>query len=115
MKLRGVPDDERVEIYDLFDEHGIDYYETSAGNWGISMPALWLRDHDQLSLARSLLDEYQAARYQQAREEYEMKCRYGQQRGWGDLIRDNPWRFVLYMGIVAGLIYISIVPFLALT
>lgn len=115
MKLRGVPDDERVEIYDLFDEHGIDYYETSAGNWGISMPALWLRDHDQFPLARSLLDEYQAARYQQAREEYEMKCRYGQQRSWGDLIRDNPWRFALYMGIVAGLIYISIVPFLALT
>lgn len=115
MKLRGVPDDERVEIYELLDEHEIEYYETSAGNWGISMPALWLSDDAQLPLARSLLDEYQQARYQRIREEYEMQCRHGQQRGWADIIRENPWRFVLYMGIVVGLIYISVVPFLALT
>lgn len=43
-KLRGVPDDEADEIRALLAEKQIEYYETSAGNWGISLPALWLQD-----------------------------------------------------------------------
>mgnify|MGYP000122608217 CR=1 FL=1 len=36
------------------------YYETPAGNWGISMPALWLKDenaHD-LDRAKALIEKY---------------------------------------------------------
>ena len=61
--LRGVPDDEADEVRELLTEQEIDYYETSAGNWGISMPALWLRDRGQLQEARELLANYQRQRF----------------------------------------------------
>jgi hypothetical protein len=68
--LRGVPDDEAYEVRGLLTEQQIDFYETSAGNWGISMPALWLRDHAQLAQARELLANYQQQRFLAAREAY---------------------------------------------
>jgi len=41
-KLKGVPEDEAEDIRNLLTNHYIDHYETPAGNWGISMPAIWL-------------------------------------------------------------------------
>ena len=35
--LRGVPEDEAEDIRQLLDEHEIEFYETSAGNWGVSL------------------------------------------------------------------------------
>ena len=69
-KLRGVPDDEADEIRALLTEKQIEYYETSAGNWGISLPALWLQDDSRYSEAKELLDAYQIARTQRIRAEY---------------------------------------------
>ena len=68
--LRGVPDDEADDVRELLTEQAIDFYETSAGNWGISMPALWLKDHGQLAQAQELLANYQRQRYLTARENY---------------------------------------------
>ena len=36
-RLRNVPDDEAEEVRQLLEEHGIETYETDAGNWGISL------------------------------------------------------------------------------
>ena len=41
--LRNVPDDEADEVRDLLTAHGVDWYETRPGNWGISTGALGLR------------------------------------------------------------------------
>ena len=49
--LRGVPDDEADEIRALLAQHAIDYYETPPGNWGVSMPAIWLPDDSELARA----------------------------------------------------------------
>ncbi len=114
LKLRGVPEDELADLHNLLEEHDIDYYETSAGNWGISMPALWLRDHAQFTQARALLDDYQARRRLQAREEYLRLKREGRARTFLDIARENPLRYVAYLALIAGLVYISVVPFLAL-
>lgn len=111
MKLRGVPEDELEELYALLDEHEINYYETSAGNWGTSLPALWLSDPGQFPRARALLDEYQQQRYRQARAAYEASRRAGTARTFGDILRENPLRAIGYLVIVGGLIYISIAPF----
>ncbi|MDD1605743.1 MAG: DUF6164 family protein [Methylococcaceae bacterium] len=61
--LRGVPDDEADEIRELLTEQDIDFYETPAGNWGVSMPALWLRDETELATAQTLLNTYQQQRF----------------------------------------------------
>ena len=60
--LRGVPDDEAEEMRELLAEQAIDFYETPAGNWGVSMPAFWLRDESELAKAQSLLNSYQQQR-----------------------------------------------------
>ena len=59
LKLRHVPEDERAEICELLETHDIAFYETSAGNWGISLPALWLVHDEQYEQARALLDSLQ--------------------------------------------------------
>lgn len=68
--LRGVPEDEADEVRTLLTEHEIDFYETPAGNWGISMPALWLRDETQLPEVQTLLDSYQTQRAAEQRTLY---------------------------------------------
>ena len=65
--LRGVPEDEVDEVRELLTEQNIDFYETSAGNWGMSMPALWLRD-DASEKARYALNAYQQQRFLSSRE-----------------------------------------------
>ena len=66
--LRNVPDDEAEEVRALLSGHGLDWYETRAGLWGLGAPALWLRDADDYPRARGLLDDYQQARRQAAHE-----------------------------------------------
>ena len=114
LKLRGVPDEEADEVRALLDRHGIDYYETPAGRWGISMPALWLREDDQLSCARALIGQYHTDRFKRAREDYARRSSEGQIPTLGEAIRHDPVRCVLYVAIIALVLYLSIMPFLNL-
>lgn len=114
LKLRHVPADELEEIQELLSQHDIDFYETSAGNWGISLPALWIRDEDEYPRARALLDEYSEERARRVRAEFEAMKREGRERRFLDVLREKPLRTILYLGLVIALIYVSTVPFIAL-
>lgn len=114
VKLRHVPQDELEEIHALMEAHDIEVYETSAGSWGISMPALWLRHDEQLDHARSLLKEYEVERFNRMRGEYEALKQAGKARSFLDIARENPLRYIAYLVMIAALVYISLVPFLAL-
>lgn len=111
-KLRNVPDDEVQEIRDLLSQYHIDYYETPAGNWGISMPAIWLNDDAQLEQAKQLIEKYQQERQASARSDYEQSSAYEKRQGF---IRDlfaNPFQFLIYIGFAVLILYFSIKPFL---
>ncbi|HFD87288.1 MAG TPA: hypothetical protein ENJ35_06405 [Gammaproteobacteria bacterium] len=110
--LRNMPDDEIEDIHALLKENGIDYYETPAGNWGISMPALWVENTAEFDQARSLLDEYENDRQQRVKAEYEQLVREGKARTIWDEIREKPFRFLLYTGFIGFILYFSIHPFL---
>ena len=71
--LRNVPDDEADEIKSLLTVNDIDYYETSAGNWGASIPALWLKNDDELLEAQQLLNTYHQERAITQREIYQQQ------------------------------------------
>lgn len=114
VKLRHVPEDELEEIHALMAEHDIEVYETSAGNWGISMPALWLRHDEQLVEAKALLKAYEQERFARVRGEYEALKEQGKARTFLDIARENPVRYIAYIVIIGGLLYISVVPFLGL-
>ena len=109
--LHNVPDDEAEEVRELLASHALDCYESPEGNWGISMPAIWLRDEGQLQQARSLIAEYQEKRLVRVREEYALLQSAGKNRTLLDVIRENPLRFVVYLAFIAMVIYFSIKPF----
>ncbi len=106
--LRGVPEDEAEEIRQLLSENQIDYYETSAGNWGISMPALWLNDESQQTEANRLLNLYHEQRAKQQRELYQQLKTEGRHKRFSDNIRQNPLQLILYLATLALMIYVPI-------
>ena len=92
-------------------ENSISYYETPAGNWGISSPSIWLKDDDDEDKAKALIHTYQANRLERARAEYLELKEQGGNKSLLDSFKQNPVRFVFYILVVLGLIYISTVPF----
>ena len=114
VKLRHMPADELEEIHALMEAHDIEVYETTAGNWGISMPALWLSNDEQLSQAKALLEQYGEERFQRVHDEYETLKAEGKARTFLDIARENPFRYIAYLVMIAALVYISLVPFLSL-
>ena len=110
-KLRNVPDDEAKEVRELLDKHQIDYYETTAGSWGISLPALWMHDDSQLAQGKSLIDQYQQERAQRAQELYAQQCREGKQRTIFTLIQESPLKFFAYLVAILFILYLTTIPF----
>lgn len=110
--LHNVPDDEAEEVRELLRGNEIDFYETPAGNWGISVPSIWLHDENQLEKAKALIDDYQKERLSRVREEYAQVGWTGRHRTMGDMIRENPLRFVVYLAAIAALLYLSTKPFM---
>jgi len=110
--LRGVPDDETEEVRELLTHEGIDYYETPAGNWGVSAPAIWLNDASQLAKAKSLIEQYQSERTIRMRTEYEQRKSEGKAETVFDRVKNDPIRFILYLALALFVLYISIQPFI---
>lgn len=96
---------------ELLESHNIDYYETPAGNWGISMPAIWLRDENQLAHAKSLLNDYQEQRAHRVRDEYRQLKQAGEHRTFMRELKAHPARMIAYLVIVAIILYFSTIPF----
>lgn len=80
-KLRNVPEDEAVEVRSLLESHHIEFYETTAGNWGIGMPGLWVQDED-VQRARELIDQYQTMRTVQLQKEHKLAVARGESPRW---------------------------------
>ncbi|TCV89003.1 DUF6164 family protein [Sulfurirhabdus autotrophica] len=112
--LRGVPDDESEEIRELLNAHDIAFYETPAGNWGVSAPAIWLNDEGQLQQAKRLIEQYQKERLARVRAEYEQLKRDGKNRTVFDQIKDDPVRLIGYLIVILTVLYLSTKPFLDL-
>ena len=115
-RLNHVPEDEAEDIRDLLNAHGIDFYETSAGKWGFSVAAIWLRDEDMpyFEQARALIDDYQRQRVERVREEYRKQREQGMRPGLWRSIRSHPLRYLVVFALLAFMVYVSIVPFLGL-
>jgi len=106
--LRGVPEDEADEVRELLTAENIDFYETSAGNWGMSMPALWLRDEADLERARQLLHIYQQQRFLTSREDYLQLKKLNQQKTLMKAFREQPLLYCAYLFAMALVVYVSV-------
>lgn len=113
-KLKSVFDDEADEIKTMLSENNIDFYESPAGNWGISMHALWLNDHSQFDKATQLINDYQIERSQRIKLETQQKKANGEYETFYQRVLNNPIQFIAYAALIAFILYISIMPFLGI-
>lgn len=110
-RLNRVPEDEADDVRELLSKHHIDYYETHAGRWGISVAGIWLKDDTQLETAQRLIDEYQRERTARARELHEARRRAGEHETLADRIRYRPFVSLLYLLAILAILYFTLVPF----
>lgn len=113
-KLNGVPDDEADDVRSLLDQHSIDYYETTAGKWGVSMPAIWLPDEQPIEDAVSLLEQYQSDRSERCRQELQLKEEQGQVETVATQFWKQPIKFFLAVIAVGAVVGLTLYPFLNL-
>ena len=107
-RLRNVPDGEAQEVRERLDENDVDFYETSAGNWGISLPGIWLTDASDYTRARALLDSYQDQRAAQQRANYHALRARGQAPTFWRLLVARPLVVFFQVLALALLILLSI-------
>lgn len=110
--LKGVPDDEAEDVRRLLTEHGIVHYETPVGMWGLTGGAIWTKDAAQAGKARALIDSYQQARAKSMRAAYAQLKAQGETPTFVDRLMEDPLRFIVYAAVAAGVLYLSIKPFI---
>ncbi len=110
-RLNGVPDDEAEDIRALLHDNAIDYYETDAGRWGISVAAIWLRDDTHLQTARTLIDTYEEERAVRVRAEYEALRRAGRHDTVWRRFRREPLMVLIYLAVITAILYFTVMPF----
>ena len=116
LNMRLATDDEAAEIRELLDQHGVDWYETTPGFWGISAGGIWLRDLDRAVEVKALLDRYQQARVIRIRAEAAQAQRDGTAPTFMDALRADPKRMVLQLAAALLLVALTIaLPFLMLS
>ncbi|MCR8922598.1 DUF6164 family protein [Dasania sp. GY-MA-18] len=107
-KLNDVSDEEADAVRQLLADNELDFYESSAGRWGVSIAGLWLKDESQKARARALIEAYQVERVASLRTER------GDQPmpGLIDRFKAAPLQ-VSAMGLLLLMVlYVSIAPFL---
>lgn len=113
-RLRWVPEDEAEDVRDLLTERHIPWYETSAGRWGVSFPALWVTEDEDLPRARELLAAYQDERKNKIRAEQQQKAERGETETVFSRLLQRPVQGVAIVGVIALIMYFSISPFFSL-
>lgn len=107
-RLNGVPADEANDVRDLLADNHIEFYETSAGNWGVSMPAIWLYHPEDLRLAQPLLDDYQQQRAISQRHRYLQAKLDGEHIDFWQQTRRKPLHFLSYCVALGLVVYASV-------
>ncbi len=112
-KLRNVPDDEAAEVRTLLNEHNLDFYETTAGNWGIAMPGIWVED-DDVGQARQLINQYQQSRSEIQRAQYQEAAARGETPAWYAQFINRPLATLGIVLFCLFIVYALLSPFVRL-
>ncbi|MCW8195220.1 hypothetical protein F6455_10520 [Proteobacteria bacterium 005FR1] len=113
-RLNNVPEEEADAVRALLEEHDVDYYETSAGKFGISVAGIWLRDDSQLPRVRRLLDEFQMEHSTRMRQSWQESIERGEADTFLRRMRREPLKIILFLAVIALILYVSTVPWLNL-
>ncbi|BFM49896.1 DUF6164 family protein [Marinomonas sp. THO17] len=107
-RLKYVPDEEANDIRQLLTDHQIDFYETSAGRWQISMAGIWVKDKEQASRAQQLIREDQIARSR----DMQVPSALDYLIGCLQHARQNPIEALFTLLAIGLILSLSILPFM---
>ncbi len=110
-KLNNVTLDEAEDIRELLNDQQLDYYETSAGRWGIGVAAIWLVNNHDINAARALINAYQIERGEQIRHEHEDLKTQHQLESSFDRLKQHPLLFLLTLVMISLITALSLKPF----
>lgn len=110
-KLNQVPDDEAEDIRKLLDDGGFDVYETSAGFFGLGVAAIWLRDHNEISRARALIDNYQQQRAETMQADYKSRIANGEEVSFWQQSLQHPLRSLGVLTVIVLILAVLMLPF----
>ncbi len=100
--------EEISDILALLQRHAISHYETPKGVFGLSVGAIWVKQDSDYERARQIIEEYDKARAQRVRQQYESAT-----HGSGiaatllnvqRLIVERPHQALSYIVIIAALV-----------
>ncbi len=111
-RLNNVDADEAEEVRQLLVDHELDFYETTAGRWGLSVAGIWLQDDSRAELARELLRDYATQRQLEVRAQYQQGRKRGEIPSLAQRIARAPLRYLAIAVLAAAIIYLSISPFI---
>ena len=101
LNMRMVPADEADDVRAFLREHGIGFHETRPSRWGMSHGGIWISEDADYPRARSLMDDYQAARQARARAERAQALRDGSAEIFVDVLKREPARVA---AVAAGIV-----------
>lgn len=113
-RLRNVPEDEADDVRSLLDANHIDWYETTAGNWGIAMPGLWVSNDEDTNRARQVIEQYQKERGDSMRAIYKDSVIKGEAPSLIKQLKEHPLRTLGIVLFCLFIIYVTVNPFLQL-
>jgi len=113
-RLRNVPEDEANDVRELLSENNLEWYETTAGNWGIAMPGIWIQNDSDIEQARTVINEYQQKRQIEFRERYQQDLESGEASTLAEKIKLQPLKMAGIVVFCLFILYVSINPFLQL-
>ena len=111
-KLRGVQEDEAEELRQALGNDGIEFYETPADRWGVSMPAIWLKDESQLQKAQAVVEQCQQQRSARFRQEYESLKKAGMLETFVSRFKHKPLMVLMYILMLVLVLYFFTMPFI---
>ena len=109
-RLNNVPEQEADLVRALLTENDIDFYETDAGRWGISIAALWVKEEQDILSARTLIDEFQITHSQNMRAQFQDDLDAGRVPSFWQLLSRKPFMVITYWALIAIVLLITIVP-----
>jgi|GEM_PF-3021374 len=106
IKLNDVSLAEGIAIRQRLDEQALDYYETSSGNWGVSVAGIWINDDAQMPAAAELLKQHHL--------DWAENHQPPPAPSLWQHLKQQPLKVVGLTLLLLAIVYLSIAPFIGL-
>ncbi|TCS38743.1 DUF6164 family protein [Reinekea marinisedimentorum] len=111
-RLKDVPEEEADAIRALLTDKDIEFFETDAGRWGISIGAIWVKDDDDFGVARELIEAFQREHRERVQQQYEQDKKAGKVASFWQLLSQSPLQVLAYLLLIVIVLAFTLLPML---